>query len=411
MVHTDCQNLHIDKVQLIKETVGKHSFSFYLPFQEEGSHHRDIGKRQQQGSDDAEHQCLCHRCEVFPFDARQRQDREKHNQDNQYGKSGRTRHFACAFFYFGIHLCLRKLASYELPPVNMSQYAFQNNNGTVHHNSKVYRPQAHQVGRNSKHAHQNKGKQHGKRNDRSYNQPGTHIAEKHNQYQKYDDRTFYQVTDNGGDIPVHQFRTVQVRLNADALGQHLLYLFYPFPKFGSDNIGISPFQHHGNATHTLPFPIDGHGSKALGTSETYISHITYVYGDTVTVCHYNVFYILQAAYHSFRTDIIGSVHFLDVTATRILIVTIQRFEHFPDGDIERVECIRIHCYLILLQVTTETINFHDTGNTGQLPFHDPILNGAQLHRIVFVLIAGCHLQRILVNFTQPSGNRHQLRST
>ena len=136
-----------------------------------------------------------------------------------------------------------------------------------------------------------------------------------------------------------------------------------------------------------------------------------MYRDTVTICHYNVFYILQAAYHSFRTDIIGSVHFLDVTATRILVVTIQRFEYFPNGDIERVECIRIHCHLILLQVTTETINFHDTGNTGQLSFHNPILDGAQLHRIVFVLIAGCYLQRILVNFTQPSGNRHQLRST
>ena len=58
----------------------------------------------------------------------------------------------------------------------MGQNALQDNDGTVDYNTKVDGPQTHQIGRDTKQAHEDKTKEHGQRNDRSHNQPRTHIA-------------------------------------------------------------------------------------------------------------------------------------------------------------------------------------------------------------------------------------------
>lgn len=64
----------------------------------------------------------------------------------------------------------------------MGQDAFEYHNGAVDNNTEVYRPQAHQIGRDIEQPHHDKSKQHGQRNDRSNDKPCTHIAQKYNQY-------------------------------------------------------------------------------------------------------------------------------------------------------------------------------------------------------------------------------------
>ena len=67
------QSLGIEFIQPLKEAVGKSRLRHNVMFQEQGSHHRHISERQQQRTDNTEHQCLSHRSEIFALDTGQRQ--------------------------------------------------------------------------------------------------------------------------------------------------------------------------------------------------------------------------------------------------------------------------------------------------------------------------------------------------
>ena len=123
--------------QFLEETVRKYFLFLDFPFQEEGSHHRDISQRQNQGADDTEYQCLGHRCKIFAFDAGQCQYREEDNQDNQYRKSGRTCHTGSSLFHLCIHFFFRQRTSTELAAIDMGQYPLQDNDGTVYDDTEV----------------------------------------------------------------------------------------------------------------------------------------------------------------------------------------------------------------------------------------------------------------------------------
>ena len=134
-----------------------------------------------------------------------------------------------------------------------------------------------------------------------------------------------------------------------------------------------------------------------------------MYGNAATVSHHNLFNILQVGNHTFRTDIIGTVHLFYIATSGILVVTAQSLEHIPDGDVERIQCIRVNRNLILFQVPSETVDLHNARNTRKLTFHNPVLNSTQLHGIVLLFISRSYFQHILINFSQTGGNRHHFR--
>ena len=136
-----------------------------------------------------------------------------------------------------------------------------------------------------------------------------------------------------------------------------------------------------------------------------------MYRNTSTIGHDNLFNIFQVGNHTFRTDVIGTVYLFYITTSGILVIAAQCIVHIADGDIERIQGIRIDSHFILLQVSSEAVDFHNAWNTRKLSFHNPVLNGTQLHGIIFILIPGSHFQYILIDFTQTGGNRHHLRHT
>ncbi|CDE62390.1 putative uncharacterized protein [Parabacteroides sp. CAG:409] len=409
MLQAEAQATPIQLVQMVEEAVGQRWLHRNLPFQEQRGHHRHIGERQKQSPDNTEHQRLGHRGEIFSFNARQSQNREEHNQDNQHGKGRTAHHLSGTCFHFPVHFFPAQLTSGQSFPINMCQDSFQDNNRAIHHNTEVDRSQTHQVGRNIRDAHQDESEQHGQRNDRRHNQSGTHISQENNQDHKHDQRAFDQVADHGRDIPIHQFRAVQIRLDMNTFGQHLLYFLHPLFQFLGDNIGIGSFQHHGNSAHAFAFAVFRHGTKAFGSTETDFPDIADMNRNAAPVGYHDLLNIFQLSDHTFRTDVVGTIHLLDVTSPRVLVVPTQGFEYFADRDIERVKRIRIDRHLILLQITTEAIDLNNPRNTRQLALHNPILNRAQFHRVILLLISRIHLQYILINFTQTGGYRHQFR--
>ena len=136
-----------------------------------------------------------------------------------------------------------------------------------------------------------------------------------------------------------------------------------------------------------------------------------MYRDTSTIGHDNLFNVFQVGNHTFRTDVIGTVHLFYIATSGILVIAAQCIVHIADGNIERIQGIRVNSHFILLQVSSETVDFHNARNTRKLSFHNPVLNGTQLHGIILVLIFRGHFQYILVDFTQTGSNGHHLRHT
>ena len=125
MAQTAGQGTLIDVVQPDKEAICQSRFQLYRALQEERGHHRDIGQREQQRTNDAEHQGLGHRREIFPLDATQCQDREKDNQDNQHSEGSRTHHLACACLHLIGHLLRRERAPLQSSTIKMGQDTLQ----------------------------------------------------------------------------------------------------------------------------------------------------------------------------------------------------------------------------------------------------------------------------------------------
>ena len=131
-------------------------------------------------------------------------------------------------------------------------------------------------------------------------------------------------------------------------------------------------------------------------------------GDAVAVGDDDLLNVVQRVDHAFGSDVVSAVDLLDVAATGVLVVAGQGLEHLADGDVERIEGIGVHGHLILLQIAAKAVNLYDAGNAGELALHYPVLDGAQLHGVVTLLVAGGYVEGVLVDFAQTGGYGHHL---
>jgi len=256
--------------------------------------------------------------------------------------------------------------------------------------------------------HQDEGEQHGQRNDGGHDQARPDIAQEEDQHDKHDQGALDQVADDGRYVAVHQFRAVQVGLDAHPFGQHLLHLLDPFLQLLGDGVGIGALQHHGDTADTLALAIFRHGAEALGRPETDLSDVADMHRDAAPVGDDDPFDVTQFLNHTFRTDVIGPVDLLNVASSRVLVVLAQGFEDLADGEVHGVEHIGIDRHLILLEVASEAVDLDDARDAGQLALDDPVLDRAQLHGVVARLITGRHFQDILIDLAQSGRDGHQL---
>ena len=273
----------------------------------------------------------------------------------------------------------------------MRHYPLKNHNGSVHYNAKVYCAKAHKVGRDAKYAHKNKAKEHCKRNNGGYNKSGPKVAKEDYEHQKDNECALYEVAQHCGDIAFHQLRPVQVGLYLNPFGKHLLHLLHPLLQLFGNKVGIGSFKHHCNTSHALSLAIHCHSAKTLWSTKAHLTNVAYVYRYAATVGYYNLFYIRYLSYHTFGPYIVSPVGLLYITAACVLIILGESLKDICYCNVKGVERIWVQRHLVLFEEPAKTIYLHYAGYSGELPPHNPILNGAQLHCIVLLLVARLHL--------------------
>ena len=132
---------------------------------------------------------------------------------------------------------------------------------------------------------------------------------------------------------------------------------------------------------------------------------------TIAVGHNNLLDILDFRNHALRADIVCPAFFLDIAGSCVLVVLAECLKHVANGQLLGSQHIWVDGYLILFEVASETVYFYNARNTRQLPAHNPVLNGAQLHGIIFLGVCLIHLQYILVDFPQTCSDGHHLGCT
>ena len=217
-----------------------------------------------------------------------------------------------------------------------------------------------------------------------------------------------EVANHGRDVAVDQLRAVQIGVDGDPFGQHLLDFLHARLQLAGDHVGVGPLEHHGDAADTLALAVARHGAEALGRAELHGAHVAHVNRDAAAVGHHDAADVVERRNHTLGADVVGAVDLLDVAAARVFVVAAQRLEDVADGDVERVEGVGVDGHLILLEVASEAVDFDDSRDARQLALDNPVLDGAQLHGVVALLVARLDVERILVDFAQTRGDGHHL---
>ena len=139
-----------------------------------------------------------------------------------------------------------------------------------------------------------------------------------------------------------------------------------------------------------------------------LRHITYlnrctIYGLDGDICH-----IFQTLHHAYAADEILVGVFLYVTSARVGVILFECIKHLAHGQIAGVEFISIDGHFILLHVASPAAHFCHARGSRELFSHNPVLDGSQLGKRIFVLITLFGSHGIMVNLAQSGSNRAHL---
>ena len=89
--------------------------------------------------------------------------------------------------------------------------------------------------------------------------------------------------------------------------------------------------------------------------------------------------VFQTAYLAGGSNQILFALALDVSGTRVRVIFTQGFHHFAKINSKGDQFFGVGSDVILLGITTDTIDLRDARNIEKLRSNDPILNRPQLH--------------------------------
>ena len=245
--------------------------------------------------------------------------------------------------------------------MQLVQHGFDYDDRSVHNQSEIQCPQAHQVTAHAKQIHHNDGKQHRQRYDGGNQKSCPEISEEQDQYKDHDQGSFGKVGLNGADGIVDHLGTVEKRFNDHTFGQCFLdngnAFFHIFDNFGT----IGSLEHHHHRTGHLPLIVVGHSSIACGIARFHFGNIFQQYRNTILRSRdRNVFYIYFIIDQSFATDIKHGRAFFDISTSGILVVIFQCREYVTDAEVQRLQFVGIDRNFILFQLTSEAADFGNT---------------------------------------------------
>ena len=135
------------------------------------------------------------------------------------------------------------------------QHRLDDDDGAVHNQPEVDRPQAHQVTGDAEQVHQRHGEHHRQRDHRGHDQPTSQISQKQHQHEHHDQGPFGQIRHDGFDGIVDELFPVEKRADDHAFRQGRPDLFDAILHRRNDFRRIRSLEHHDDARDDFPFAV------------------------------------------------------------------------------------------------------------------------------------------------------------
>ena len=245
----------------------------------------------------------------------------------------------------------------------------------------VERPKAHEIAADLLLDHAGEGGEQRQRNDECGQQRRTQIAEKHEQHDDHEQRTFEEILLHRRDRLVDEYRAVVDRIGFDPGWQSLVdlrqrsatrsdtvRLFSPMSINAVPSTVSSPSSVAAPVRSSLPIPTCGNiadGHRHIVTS-----------GDHGAAQRVGISDLPRHAH-----ELLLAVG-LDVAGADIQVVRFEGLHQIAQRHAKREEARRIGRHLILLGVAADAVDLGNTWHLTQLRTDDPVLNAAQIGRSI-----------------------------
>ena len=334
--------------------------------QEERTCHRNIGEREDEGTQNGKENGKRHRTEHLALDAHKRHQRNVNYHDDDFAECRTLADARSGVMNLLIHLCLGKtdgsIGRISCPPLNtlhaqMGHNSLYDNDGRIDYHTEIDGSQRHQIAVDSEGLHHAESKEHAERNDARHNQSGPPVAQEDNQHEDNDESAFYQVSGDGSLHTVNQVGSVDKGFDNHALGQGFLNLLYAQLHIPDNLLKVFALQHDGYSGNHFALAISGNGSETGGVTQLNFRHITYFDRSAVHGLDGDIRHIFQTLHHAYAADEILVGVFLYVTSARVGVILFERIKYLAHGQIAGVELIRIDGHFILLHVASPAAHF------------------------------------------------------
>ena len=368
-----CHGLaHQTLITITQRAHGAMLFLLHRIPEQQGDTGRNKGHRQQHGASQCNHNGHGHGVEHLPFNTGQREDRQVHRRNDKHAKQGRTDHFPCRGKDNIQPRTLPQSLARHLRLAETPQTVLHDDNGAIHQQTEVQRPETHQVGTDPGLHHASDRHQHGDRNDCSRQQGCPDIAQQQEQDHDHQQRAFQQILLNRLQGLVDQPGAVIHRRCGYPFRQARLDFLQLLAHRAGDGTAVLTHQHEHRAHHHFTTILGSRPSAQLQPF-FHTGHIFQPQACAAVGAQRGVRQRLQ------RGHLAGHAHqplrpvLLNEADTPVLVIGLDRSNHLLLCHSRRQQASRVNGDQDLALVAANGIDLHHTGHTQQLWANDPVM--------------------------------------
>ena len=348
-----------------------------LPDQQ-GSHRRYKGEREDKRANEGEHEGGGHRLERLALHTFQRKDRCEHQQDDHLAEGCRARHFPRRV---GGHTQslhgIEGSAEFRTPLAKHQQGGLDHNYRAIYKDSEVQRTQAHQVAADTELVHADNSEQERQRNDQCGDGCRTQVAQEQEQHNYDQQGTFGQVLGDSLDSGVNQHTTVQHWLCEDIGGQRFVDLCQALSCSLSDGAAVAAGDHERRAQYRL-MTISASCTKPWGAPHTDLGNIGHPDDHTVLGGHRRLSQVVGRQGKAVCPNDQAFARTLDETRASLDVGAFQCLDQIGQTQVVCRQSSAVGVDAVFLDVPTHRINTGQAGAGAHLWCDDPVLDSTQV---------------------------------
>ena len=298
----------------------------------------------------------------------------------------------------------------------MQEGVFDDHHRAIHHQADGdgQTTERHQVGRNAQLVHGHEGEQRREHQRADHDQRRAHVTKEEEEHDDDQQNAFEQHLGHRPQRGIDQFRTVVIRLDLQAIGQHALAIDFLDPCLDAADhfLGVAAGDHHHHTTDRLGHAVLDHRSLANFVTDLHFGHVADVNRHTVLFLEHDGAQVLDIAHQTDTANQVLLGILRQHAATGVGVVATDRLIDIGHRQAKVAQLVRIDQNLILPGETALRIDLGHARNRAQQRTHHPVLGDPALHQLLFaqrfVTVVGT-LQRVLIDLAQAGGNRTEYR--